>query len=84
MHARMHAVKHARVSMYALSMARLASRTGPRGGRTTLTVGGLLKKTVYLDAEEWEVLRRRSFEEHRPISEILRELIRGGLGLDKE
>jgi hypothetical protein len=67
-----------------LGMAGPASRTGPRGGRTTLTAGGLLKKTVYLDAEEWEILRRRSFDENRPISEILRELIRGGLELDTE
>jgi Ribbon-helix-helix protein, copG family len=57
-------------------------RTGPRGGRTTVTAGGLLKKTIYLDAEEWKALRRKRFEEDRPVSEIVRELIRRGLGLD--
>ena len=59
-----------------------AAPKGPRGGQTTLTAGGLLKKTVYLDPEEWDELRRKSYEESRPISEIIRELIRAGLGLD--
>jgi hypothetical protein len=58
--------------------------TGPRGGKTTLTPGGLLKKTVYLESEEWEALRKRSFLEQRPISELIRSLIREGLGLDLE
>jgi hypothetical protein len=55
---------------------------GPRGGKTTVTPGGLLKKTVYLDPEEWAALKRRSYEEDRPVSEIIRELVRHGLGLD--
>lgn len=58
-------------------------KTGPRGGNTTVTAGGLLKKTIYLDSEEWEALRQKSFNEDRPISEIVRELIRHGLDLDE-
>jgi hypothetical protein len=54
---------------------------GPRGGKTTVTPGGLLKKTVYLDPEEWAALKKKSYEEDRPVSEILRQLIRRGLGL---
>jgi hypothetical protein len=50
--------------------------------QATLPAGGLLKKTIYLDPEEWDELRRKSYEESRPISEIIRELIRAGLGLD--
>lgn len=60
------------------------TRTGPRGGKTTLTPGGLLKKTVYLDQEEWEALRKKSYEEQRPISDLIRSLIREGLGIGKE
>ncbi len=59
-------------------------KTGPRGGNTTVLAGGLLKKTMYLEPDEWQALRRKSFEEERPISEIVRELIREGLGLDNE
>lgn len=47
-----------------------------------MTPGGLLKKTVYLDPEEWAALKKKGYEEDRPVSEILRELIRAGLGLD--
>ena len=50
--------------------------------QTTPTASGLLKKTIYLDPEEWDELRRKSYEESRPISEIIRELIRAGLGLE--
>lgn len=55
--------------------------TGPRGGKTTFTPGGLLKKTIYLEPDEWEALREKSFREQRPISELIRALIRNGLGL---
>ena len=58
--------------------------TGPRGGKTTLTPGGFLKKTIYLESDEWEALREKSFREQRPISELIRALIREGLGLDAE
>lgn len=57
---------------------------GPRGGKTTVTPGGLLKKTVYLDPEEWAALKKKSYEEDRPVSDILRELVRRGLGFSEE
>lgn len=46
-----------------------------------MTPGGLLKKTVYVDPEEWAALKKKSYEDDRPVSDILRELIRTGLGL---
>lgn len=58
------------------------AKQGPRGGKTTITPGGLLKKTIYLDEEEWAALKKKGFEEDRPVSEIVRELIRSGLGLE--
>jgi len=42
----------------------------------------MLKKTVYFDPEEWAALKKKSYEEDRPISEIIREILRAGLGLD--
>jgi hypothetical protein len=47
----------------------MPNKTGPRDGKTTLTAGGLLKKTIYLDPEEWAALRK-DYDEDRPISEI--------------
>ena len=58
--------------------------TGPKGSKTALTPGGLLKKTIYFDQDEREALRKKSYEETRAISELIRELIRHGLGLDVE
>lgn len=78
----MRAGKHARRLRYP-GVAMEKRKTGPRGGNTTVTAGGLLKKTIYLDAEEWEALRQKSFDEDRPISEIVREVIRHALGLDE-
>jgi hypothetical protein len=66
------------------AMDERGARIGPRGGKTTLTPGGLLKKTVYFDQEEWEALRKKSYDEQRPISDLIRSLIREGLGIDKE
>lgn len=63
-------------------MPRTPRQEGPRGGSSTTTSGGLLKKTIYFDPEEWQALRKKSYEEERPVSEIVRELVRDGLGLD--
>ncbi len=53
--------------------------TGPRGGRTTVTKSGMVRKAVYLHHEEWEQLRRQAFEENRPTSEIFRDALRAYL-----
>lgn len=79
----MHAGKRGgHFGLYCRAMPNAPTSTGPKGGKTTLTPGGLLKKTIYLDPEEWQALRKKSYEENRPISELIRELIRNGLGLD--
>lgn len=78
---------HARKSLFRVSFRVMPDKTtptGPKGGKTTLTPGGLLKKTIYFDKEEWEALRKKSYEENRAISELIRELIRRGLNLDSE
>jgi len=62
-------------------MPRKPRQEGPRGGKSTTTSGGLLKKTIYFDPEEWQALRKKSYEEEHPVSEIVRELVRDGLGL---
>jgi len=55
---------------------------GPRGGRHTVTKTGLVRKTFNLHRDEWEALRRRAFEEERPASEIVREMLRKYLRIE--
>jgi hypothetical protein len=50
--------------------------TGPRGGKTTMTETGLVRKTIWLHTEEAEELRRHSYEERRSESELVREAVR--------
>jgi len=73
MHARMHAI------LWPVPRRKTSPKKGPKGGDTTVTAGGLLKKTVYFSPEEWSALRRLSFEEERSVSEIVREFVRDGL-----
>lgn len=63
-------------------MSKKKPMRGPRGGRYTVTKTGLVRKTFNLHRDEWQALRRRAFEEERPASEIVREMLREYLGLD--
>lgn len=54
---------------------------GPRGGKTTMTETGLVRKTIWFHRDEAEELRRRAFDERRSESEIVREAVRRILGL---
>ena len=51
-------------------------RIGPRGGKTTKTETGLVRKTIWLHEDEAEALRRQAFEDRRSESEIVREALR--------
>ncbi len=51
-------------------------RGKPQGQKTTVTPGGLLRKTVYFSEEEWAYVRRRAYEEDRPYSDVVREAVR--------
>ena len=55
---------------------------GPRGGETTVTKSGMVRKTMWLHGEEAEALRLRSFEERRAESEIVRVALRQYLGIE--
>ena len=50
--------------------------TGPRGGTTTITAGGHIRKTLYLGPEEAERLRQDAFSQRRRESDVLREIVR--------
>jgi len=67
-------------------MRNIAARpwTGPRGGTTTISKSGLLRKTVYFYPDEWEALRKLAHEQERGFAEIVREAVRDYLQLDDE
>jgi len=50
--------------------------TGPRGGKTTVSKRGLIRKTFWIHEDENEALRRAAFEERKTETEIVRELLR--------
>jgi hypothetical protein len=56
-------------------------KTGPRGGKTTVTESGMVRKTIWFNADETEALRKRAFDERRPEAEIVREALRRLLGI---
>ncbi|HEX4960910.1 MAG TPA: hypothetical protein VF173_08735 [Thermoanaerobaculia bacterium] len=49
---------------------------GPRGGKTTVTKGGLIRTVVYFAPEERRALRLAAAERDQPVSEIVREAVR--------
>jgi hypothetical protein len=51
------------------------ARRGPRGGRTTITRSGMVKKNLWVPHEVAEALRRKAFEERRSEAEIIREAL---------
>lgn len=51
-------------------------KTGPRGGKSTLSADGTMhRKSFFLELKYSEALKREAFEREIPESEIIRELI---------
>jgi hypothetical protein len=55
---------------------------GPRGGETTVTKSGMIRKTIWLHGDEAEVLRDRAYRDRRTESELVREALRAYLGME--
>jgi len=47
--------------------------TGPRGGTTTVTRSGMVKKNLWVPEEQAEALRTKAFDERRSEADIIRE-----------
>ena len=60
----------------------MEKKRGPRGGETTVNKRGMVRKAVWLHADEAKALRERAFREERTEAEIMREGLRRVLGLD--
>jgi hypothetical protein len=55
---------------------------GPRGGETTVTKSGMIRKTIWLHGDEAEELRDRAYRDRRTESELVREALRAYLGIE--
>jgi hypothetical protein len=53
----------------------------PRGGTTTVTGAGLVRKTLYFTPQEWAAIRRRSYETGEPYTGIVRRAVRRALSV---
>lgn len=51
-------------------------RVGPRGGTTTLTKSGMVRKNFWLPVDEAEELRLKAFQERRSEADIIRASLR--------
>jgi hypothetical protein len=52
---------------------------GPRGGTTTVTKSGMVKKNLWIPRDEAEALREKAFNERRSEADIIREGLRSVL-----
>lgn len=59
-----------------------AGHVGPRGGTTTLTKSGLVRKNFWLPTDEAEALRYKAFKERRTEADIIRDALREILAED--
>jgi len=50
----------------------VAPPTGPRGGTTTVTDSGMVKKNLWIPGKMAERLRKAAYEEHVSEAEIMR------------
>jgi hypothetical protein len=65
------------------STKRKRTTVGPRGGATTVTTAGLVRKTVYFDPDEWRAIRREGLEKDLSCTEIVRRAVRRALGMQE-
>lgn len=67
-------------------LATMAKKTtpqrGPRGGETTVSKSGMVRKTIWLHGDEAEALREKAYRERRAESDIMREALRQLLGIE--
>lgn len=52
---------------------------GPRGGTTTVTKSGMVKKNLWIPRDEAEALREKAYVERRSEADIIREGLRAVL-----
>ncbi len=58
-----------------------ASSRPRRGGKTTVTKGGLFRTVIFLSPEERRALKQAALDREMPASEVVREALRAFLGI---
>jgi Ribbon-helix-helix protein, copG family len=56
---------------------------GPRGGKTTVTKGGLIRVVMYLSPDERKALKQAALDREMSASELLREALRAHLKIEE-
>ena len=64
-----------------MARRKAARRVTPRDGTTTVTTGGMFRKTVYFSPEEWEAIRKEAYLQDRAYTDIIRDAVRRALNL---
>lgn len=57
---------------------------GPRGGTTTISESGMVRKNLWISWDENDALRSKAFAERRSETSVMREGLRRALGLDQD
>jgi len=65
-----------------MATPRKKAAKGPRGGETTVSKSGMVRKTLWLHGDEADALREKAYQERRAESEIVREALRAHLGIE--
>jgi len=60
-----------------------SARIGPRGGTTTVSERGMVRKNFWLSEPVNELLRRRCFEQRRSEADLIREALELLLGAER-
>ena len=63
-------------------MPKKTNSSGPRGGKTTVSASGMVRKTLWLHGDEAEALREKAYRDRRAESDIMREALRRLLGIE--
>lgn len=57
-------------------------KRGPQGGVTTITPGGLVRKSILIHADEEDALRAKAYKDRMSESSIVREALREYLDIE--
>ncbi len=62
----------------------MAKRRSPgrKGRQPQVSPHGLVRRVISLHLDEDEMLRRKAFDERRPVTELVREAVRAYLGIE--
>lgn len=66
------------------SSSKQRPKQGPRGGTTTVSAAGMVRKNLWINFAEDDALRQVAFDQRRSQTEVIRAGLRLALRLDPE